>query len=854
MVNLYPQSILARSSYRFFLKHPAQLLLSIIGITLGIAIVTAVIITNASSRKAFELSASAITGQSTHQITGSGTGIDQSHYVNLRKSQPYEMAPIIEGYLTIEGNLYTLLGIDPLAAPALNRNTGSLSAETALRLVTEPGSVLMSQKTAERTGLPVNQPMSATFSGGSTRVTVIGLYSSENPAATDGLLITDIATAQELLQRGNRIDRIDLVLRSEDALQLETSLPATLQLGSSGTRNDTMKEMTRGFHINLTAMSLLSLLVGAFLIHNTMTFSILQRRELFATLRITGVTSSGIFYNIITEALIISLIGSLLGVAVGYLIATQLIHLTTRTINDLYFVLHVQELWFNPVHGAAIVALGLLISLLAASAAALEAARKSPLSARTRSGVESVTRNLLPFLAIAGLSVAIVGLLLARIPTESIVVGFGAMMLLIAGYGLIIPWLVSVATIKIHRLAMRSRAVLQLAAGGIHRSISRTGLAIAALTIAVSATLGVDIMIGSFRSSVEQWLEQTLQSDIYLSVEGQVSTRADGALDPPLIQSVRALPDVLDVGTTRGITLNSNVGSISTNVLDPNKRSASGYSFLTLAGKESSLVPGDSDQARIWSLFKNENHLLISEPLARKHNLRGGDSLTLLTDNHGDQAFTIAGVYRDYGSSHGRITIARKSYNKSWNDSTVSALGIILRENSEAEPTAEQIRRLARDFDQQILVRSNQDIRRQSLTVFDQTFKVTSILRLLTIGVAFVGVFSALLALQLEKAKEFAVIRATGATQTQVATIVILQTVLMGILAGLMALPLGWIMSDLLINVINLRSFGWTMKAILPAGSVFSTMALALTAATLAGLYPAWKLSRADIATRLRDE
>jgi len=193
-------------------------------------------------------------------------------------------------------------------------------------------------------------------------------------------------------------------------------------------------------------------------------------------------------------------------------------------------------------------------------------------------------------------------------------------------------------------------------------------------------------------------------------------------------------------------------------------------------------------------------------------------------------------------------------HNRHWQDRTIASIGLKFNDNADIDSVIKTLRALLTDREQKLNVRSNKEIRERSLEVFDRTFQVTRVLRLLTIGVAFIGIFSALLALQMERAREFAILRASGATSSQIALVVMAQTVLMGLIAGLLALPLGWLMSEILIHVINLRSFGWSMQSLLPTGSISSSLGLSLLAASLAGIYPAWRLSTQTITTQLRDE
>jgi len=253
---------------------------------------------------------------------------------------------------------------------------------------------------------------------------------------------------------------------------------------------------------------------------------------------LSGVTARQVMYTVLAEAAMISLAAAAIGVLLGRIIAEGLISLTTRTINDLYFVLHVQEIEMSPGLALLGVTLGVSTSVIAAFASALDAAATSPLAARQRSSTEERTRNLIGPLAAAGIGLICLGAALALLPTLSLLVGFAALMLLILGYGLVLPWL-------IHRLARfavslwgRAGVLASLALGGIERDISRTGIAIAALTVAVSATLGVDVMTGSFRSSVDDWLGTTLASDVYVSAPSIRS--GEGALLEPSLAAVAA--------------------------------------------------------------------------------------------------------------------------------------------------------------------------------------------------------------------------------------------------------------------------------------------------------------------------
>ena len=834
---------LLRSSLRFYKQHPLQLLLSVLGIVLGVGIVTSVLITNSSSLRAFDLSTKALYGQTTHHIVGA-LGVEQREYVDFKKQWPaVKSAPVIEGYVSINQEVFSLIGLDPFAEWPFGRvnNDQTTNGQFDLSQLDTNG-LFINQQTFERLQIKVNDTVQLTTATDITPTTVLGVFRSDNPLASEGLLIGDIGFVQTLLQRGSLIDRIDLIIRDDQIQAVRDSLPPTLKLRDAASRNQTMRAMTRGFQINLMAMSLLSLVVGAFLIHNTMSFTVLQRRELFAIKRITGITAPTLFASLIGEAIIISFVGSLLGILLGLALSEKLIALTTQTINDLYFVLHLQQVWFSP----GVIAIGVLLgvggSVLAATASAVEAANTNPIQSRQRSLIEQRTQSLLPLLSKIGLVVVLFGIAIATSPSNSLVFGFVALMLVIVGYALILPNISYRVSGWLMHKASNVSPTLSMALGGIQRNISRTGLAMAALTVAVSATFGVDVMIGSFRQSVDDWLGSTLVSDVYIAAPASVSSDTDGNLNPDTIALISQAAHIESISTGLDLPVSSSIGNIDMLALEPHNNEPIGITILSESPETA------------WQQFVENNAVLISEPSANKHGLSVNDQITIFTPTQGDQRFTVAGIVQDFASSHGKITMHKTTFNQYWHNDAIGTVGIIFKSSANKTDAINLLRDQLKLSKQNLQITANTDIHENSLAIFDRTFEVTRVLRWLTVGVAFVGIFSALLALNLERAREYSVLRATGATRLQLAVIILTQTFWMGVLSGLLALPLGWAMSEILIHVINLRSFGWSMNSFIPQGTISSTLVLSCTAAFLAALYPVWRLNRMAIAGQLRDE
>jgi len=379
-----------------------------------------------------------------------------------------------------------------------------------------------------------------------------------------------------------------------------------------------------------------------------------------------------------------------------------------------------------------------------------------------------------------------------------------------------------------------------MAVHSVNRSLSRTGIAIAALMVCVATTLGVSIMISSFRDSVSTWISDALRADLYVSKPATGYGSAALALPDDFIARVRALPQIetLSLGS-RATTTNAGTRT-ELLVMEIPRRGFAGFRFLE----------GDADRA--WQEFTQQEAILVSEPYAYRHKLSVADSVRLRT-NSGEHDFRVAGIYTDYASEQGTVVIHRSTYKQYWGDATVATLGVYLKSGASGDALMQQIRALA-EPGQSLYLRSNEMIRERTLQVFDRTFAITEVLRLLTIVVAFVGILSALMAVQLERAREYGVLRATGLTPGQLRVAVIGETAVMGLISGVLAIPLGLLLSALLIFVINRRSFGWSMDMQFDVAHMSGALLLALVAALLAGIYPAEKMARSSPATALRDE
>jgi putative ABC transport system permease protein len=853
-------------SLRTLLRNPIQFAIMTLGIALGVAVMVSIDLANASAARAFDLSASAVTGRATHSIVAGDQGVDESLYVRLRTDPRWrntlESAPLVIAHTVSPqlGNVpFTLLGIDPFAEAPFRAYLGGqnqVRMETVISLLTIPGSILLSASTAQHYGLhPCAQPSTAPNNSCHLKLSINGeirdayLMGLLEPSddfsrhALDTLILTDISTAQSLTGMKGKLTRIDLILPDNfDSTILSKALPVGTLLVTSELRNSQIAEMTAAFRINLTALSLLALLVGVFLIYNAMTFSVVQRRSLFGTLRSIGCTREQVFGMVLSEAALIGALGAALGLGLGILLGQATVRMVTQTINDLYFVVSVRGIQIptsSLIKGALA---GFFASVFAAAPPAWEAASVQPRLALSRAGLENKAQSIVNRVAALGVMTALMGTMIFAIPTRNLIISFAGTTAVVIGLAALTPWV----TVTLMRSLGESLGKLfgllgRLAPRNVIRSQSRTAVAVAALMIAVSVTIGVQVMIASFRTTVSIWLQETMRGDIYISTQGFSATRLDTPLDPGIVALAKSQPTIRSSIGVRVVEVESKNGPVEL-VAASTERPMDARLFLKALG----------NPQEIWQMVK-DGGVLLSQPLANRLGITDpGGSLALLTPE-GWHSFPIAGIYADYASTRGTVRISLNVYRNLWNDDKLNGLVLFLVPHASIDSVVSDLRTQFTNFPA-TQVDASADLRREALAVFDRTFAITTAMQFVTILVAFIGVLSSLLALQLEKEREIGILRALGLNSAEMRGLTFWETGLLGISVGLPALPTGYVLAWILIFVINQRSFGWTLQMQVDPIPFIQAFFLSVSAALLAAVYPAWRLSHMQAAEALRGE
>ncbi len=811
---------------REVIRAPLQSTLSVIGVALGVTAIVAVNITNHSARESFLAASNALAESATHSIAGEPS--DQL-YRELRLKTNYPIQPVIQGRVRLSDTndtSATVYGIDPIAYYRFNSGSNATpsSSEDINQLMAEAFSTFATADTLHKLGVKLGDSIKLRYGRKSHELRITGLIETSTPLQQQSfrlLLLTDIATAQTILGMRGQLSSIQLRLPPEDKVlqEIEDLLPQGTHLEGRLNRQRSLTSITDAFLTNLTAMSLLALLVAIFLIYNTMSFLVMRRRPTIEILRALGFSRSGITVCLTLEAAAIGLAASIIGILIGSQLAKLLLVLVERSINNLYFPIEADITILTPTVIFLAVCLGIGSTILAALPALHEAQNLMPsFGAEFRRPPSSTRKRVFVFL-ISCTGFVVAGVALMRLYPTSIALGFVSINLIVIGYFCLVP-LLSQALGRIFRVVSKQFFGLRgvLSSRALSMSGGRSSIAICALCVAISATVGVGVMISSFRTAVDDWLSDRLRADIYVSTQGY-----GGQLSKIEINRLKLIPGVESVGVAKWDWLQGPDGRSRIFAVDYGKRAFDGYQFKLKTPE-------------VWNRFQSGG-VIISEPYAWKHKLSLGDSVEFFSDNAVIQ-MPVVGVYFGYGSDRGVVVIHRDVYVSKFNDYAITTAAIF------GYPDA-NLQTLEHEANQSISsagvrVWTAGGLHGAAMEIFDQTFAITAVLRSLAIIVAIIAVVSILAMIQIDRGRELRIQNAIGFTSREIWTSASIEAGVMGLIAGVLSLPVGLLLSWLLIWVVNQRSYGWTMQMLIDGKILIEAVLLAVIAALLVGVVPAW--------------
>ena len=801
-------------------REPVRTLLTVAAVALGVAVVLAIELAGNAAAGSFHSSMETLTGDADLEVTAAG-GLAPEVWTKLA-ALPYalRLEPRLEDYAEVigTGRSVALIGVD-LVGSASGRD----QPNAAVRDNEETGEVVTGPALGYRPGDKIR----LAANDATAEFVVRGVLSK---GAGDAVAM-DLATAAKFLGR-DRLDRILVHTPANKTLEQWRSLLATesgAAVAPQGSRTNENRQMLAAFRWNLRILSYIALVVGAFLIYNTISVSVVRRRPEIGVVRALGATKGAVLAAFLGEAACFGLAGALLGIGLGRLMAGSAVKLVGATVTSLYVSSTPGDIHLSLSIVWLAVFIGMGVAVVSALAPAWEAAQVVPVEAMSR-GLREHTVRLHRWrdLGIAGL-LAAGGWLASRQDAVAgkPIFGYFAALLAIGASALAIPALVAtLATVSGRSLGRVFGVEALLAARGLVASLRRTSVLVGALSTAIAMMAAVGIMVGSFRETVLVWMGDQLQADLYLRPAVTAGADRHPTMSAGAADQISKLPEVAAVDRFR-------VYDISYQGL-PARLGGGDARVSQRYGNRRILAGASSDN--VFEKMVGADNAVVSEPFANKHHVHPGDLVTLTL---GSQLvhFRVTGVYYDYSNERGYVIVDRATLLKYLPDPALTNMAIYLKPGVALERGRKAVERAVAG--RRIEVLENRALREDAIRIFDRTFAITYALEAVAVIVAIMGVAGALLALVIDRRREFGLLRFLGAARWQVARVILFEAGLLGLLANIAGVILGILLSLLLIFVINKQSFGWTIQFHWPVAVLLGALTVVYAATVFASLYPA---------------
>jgi putative ABC transport system permease protein len=828
-----------RLMFRPLLQEPVRAILTILAVTLGVAVVLAIDLAGSAATGSFRASMETLAGDNDLEIVASG-GVPET-VVGTIATLPYSIriSPRIEDSAVISDTKQTipLIGLDLIAEGRFGSNE-SISGSSLSEAFAQSGNMMENLQTPESIwvgtslGKKPGDVLRLLLNDKVREFAVRGVYPDSN--GNESAIVMDLAAAQRALNRFGRVDRILLKVPESPSLEewqerVRTILPVGVEIRTQGTGTNENRRMLAAFRWNLRLLSYIALIVGAFLIYNTISVSVVRRRPETGIVRALGASRNAVLVAFLGEAAFFGLAGAALGLPVGRVMASGAVKLMAATVESLYVSSRPGAIDLTRWSVVLAFTIGVGVAIASAYSPAREASLVSPVEAMARGRREYMTRvNKSRDLWLA-MFVASAAAGASRVPAidGKPLFGYLATVLLVIASALAIPAFTDAILSRTSRWLGKILGVeALLASQSLSGSLRRTSVLVGALSTAIAMMTSVGIMVGSFRETVLIWMNDRLPADLYLRPAGAPAPDRHPTVSLELADKISRLPGVAGVDRLRAYEISydgmpATLASVDLSALRSDHRS----NFFSGRPTE-----------QVLSQIRDADAVVVSEPLTYKHHVRAGDTITLALGTS-RPTFRIADVYYDYGSERGSILMDRQTMLRYLPDPTPSNLAIYVAPNTSVEAVRQEVTQASADY--RVLLASNRDLRIEAIRIFDRTFAITYALEAVAVIVAVMGVAGALLALVIDRRREIGLLRFLGAAAGQVRKQILVEAGLLGLLANFAGLTLGFVLSLVLIYVINKQSFGWTIRFHWPVAILLGALSVVYAATVLAGLYPA---------------
>src|ERR1700675_686623 len=829
--------------YRLMIRplfhEPVRLVLMVLTVGLGVAVVLAIELAGNAAAGRCHSSMESLAGDHELEVVASG-GVPGAGVATLATpTYGLRVSPRMEDFAvdTRTRETLPLIGLDLIAEVnryASTSDTGEadshdkVTMEASVRDLESPESVWVSASLGKKTG----EHISLLINDRVLDCVVRGVF--PEVSGNENVILMDIAGAQRALSRFGRVDRILIKLPANSNLEewqtkLRGVLPPGVEMRPQGTGTEENRKMLSAFRWNLRLLSYIALVVGAFLIYNTISVSVVRRRSEIGIVRALGGDRRDVLAAFLGEAACLGLAGALVGLPLGRIMAGGAVKLMAATVESLYVSSRPGTIALTPYSLALALLIGVGVAVVSALSPAREAMQVSPVDAMAQGRREFIARahkgrDLAIAAVLAGLAA-----LAARMPAFAgkPLFGYLATILLIAAAAYAMPALVSlISRIAAGVLGKLFGVEAMLASRSLAGSLRRTSVLVGALATAVAMMVSVGIMVGSFRQTVVSWMSNQLPADLYLRPAGDAAADRHPTISVELTEKIAALPGVAAVDRLRAYEISydgmpATLASVDLRVLRAYRKS----DFFS--GRPTS---------EVLEQLRGKNNIIVSEPFTFKHKVKTGDTITLAL-GESRASFQIVDVYYDYASERGYILMDRDVLLSFLPDERPANLAVFVAPDAKAGEVRKEIQEAAAGH--RILIFSDRDLRTEAVRIFDRTFAITYALEAVAVIVAVMGIAGALIALVIDRRRELGLLRFLGASSGQLRKMILVEAGLLGLLANLAGFVMGYFLSLILVFVINKQSFGWTIRFHWPVAVLLGALTVVYASTVVSGLYPA---------------
>ena len=837
---------------RPIMRRPWRVVITVIGVAAGVAAVVSTVAASRAAIASFAEGVEEVAGAARLEVTQPGGLTEELLAELIPLAGDALIVPVVEeSVLLLElQDGVRLLGVDVLLDAQVRPVLDGDDAPPDLEKTLLGFGALISKPLADRLGVAPGDQLTVSADGRPRSIEVAALFEAEDLSAVwERVVVMDVAAAQELLGRVGRLDRIELVPRSkididrlrDRALNL---VPAGSTVEEPSQRRRFAAQMLASLRFNLVSLSAISLLVGGVLVATTLATSVVQRRYVVALLRSLGASRRQVAAAVLSEALVIGALGGVLGVAAGFGGARLALASVRFTVASVVRGIPASEIRFDPQLALLGVLVALATSLAAAVLPLLEVTAIPPLqglrpvaprrlSGKTRLVAAATVLLILVSAAILTQAPAlwdlpVAALLAALLVMSSVLVGSGVLLDSLARFG--------------HLPFARLRAVaLQLAAAALSASRRRAAWAAGSVGVAVALAVAIATMVSSFRSTVESWTEAGLRADVWVRPLAAATGVWVGRLDPEIVTIAEELfgPETVDPFYSQTISYRGRPVSFA------------GAAFDVVQYFGSVPFPG-RDSAAVFAEALESGGAVVNEPFATRFGIAEGDRLRLELPG-GVLEPEVVGVFRDYSRSHGLVVVDRRDFLRFFPNRGPDDMALFLPPEIDAVAARQ---RMLDAVHGRFLVEAlvNRQLKGAVLDAFERTFAITTAMYLVAAVVAVVSVAAVLFTLVGERRRELATVRAVGGSRLQLMSMVVAEAGLLGVAAAAAGTIAGLVVGVILVKVVNLQSFGWSLELVLPWASLAKLALWVVSACLIAGLPPAFIASKLQPSTVLREE